>query len=96
MHAGRYAQTVEICRPLAEVFAFVNEPGNYPFRGTFDLEPAGAGTRLTWVVEVSGLATRLGGPLVGRAVQRELRANTERLKALLERDRSSIAIRRTP
>jgi len=55
-----------------------------PFRGTFELEPSDAGTRFTWIVETRGTASRLGGPLVGRATKRELEANTWRLKQILE------------
>ncbi len=144
--AATYEHTVEIERPVDEVFEYVTDAGNYPrwqpslvavrprserrltvgsavtetrrflgremettwtctehepctrstietddgpvpFRGTFLLEPAAEGTRFTWVVEVRGAATRLGGPLVGRAVRRELQTNTARLKELLERGR---------
>jgi uncharacterized protein YndB with AHSA1/START domain len=60
------------------------DDGPVPFRGTFLLEPAAEGTRFTWTVEVRGAATRLGGALVGRAVRRELQANSKRLKELLE------------
>lgn len=60
--------------------------GPVPFRGTFVIEPSPAGTRFTWTVETRGAASRLGGPLVGRATKRELAANAGRLKELLERD----------
>lgn len=60
------------------------DDGPVPFRGTFLLEPTAEGTRFTWRVEVRGAAPRLGGPLVGRAVRRELHANTAHLKELLE------------
>ena len=140
---GTYRHAIEIERPVAEVFAFVTEPSNYPrwqpslvevrphspgplrvgntatevrrflgrevettwtcvehqpvsrsaiesddgpvpFRGTFVLEPHDRGTRLTWIVETRGAASRLGGPLVGKATKSELEANCERLKELLE------------
>ena len=58
--------------------------GPVPFRGTFELEPSGAGTTFTWTVETWGAAARLGGPLAGLATKRELAANAVRLKALLE------------
>ena len=141
-----YEHTVEIRRPVDEVFAFVTQPLNYPrwqpslvelrahspgplrvgteatevrrflgrelettwtcvehepyarsaiesadgpvpFRGTFVLEPLGGSTRFTWTVETSGAASRLGGPLLGRATRSELAANVGRLKELLERGR---------
>jgi hypothetical protein len=88
-----YSYTTEIERRVAAVFAFVTDPAGYidsdhgpvPFRGTFALEPCAAGTRFTWTVELSGAASRLAGPLVGRATKGELRANSDRLKALLEK-----------
>ena len=142
---GSYQHAIEIERPVAEVFAFVTEPSNYPrwqpslvevrphspgplrvgsmatevrrflgrevettwtcveheptsrsaiesddgpvpFRGTFVLEPSDWGTRFTWIVQTRGAASRVGGPLVGRATKAELEANCGRLKALLERD----------
>jgi carbon monoxide dehydrogenase subunit G len=58
--------------------------GPVPFKGTFVLEPSGGGTRFTWTVETRGAASRLGGPLVGRATRRELAANAGRLKELRE------------
>jgi carbon monoxide dehydrogenase subunit G len=58
--------------------------GPVPFKGTFILEPTGGGTRFTWTVETRGAASRLGGPLVGRTTRGELKANSARLKALLE------------
>jgi uncharacterized protein YndB with AHSA1/START domain len=140
-----YSHTVEIGRPLEEVFAFVTDPAGYPlwqpslvsvephgrgplrlgseatevrrflgremettwtcvehvpcrrstiecadgpvpFRGTFELEPADAGTLFTWTVETWGAAARLGGPLAGLATKRELAANAGRLKELLEEE----------
>jgi ligand-binding SRPBCC domain-containing protein len=60
------------------------EDGPVPFRGTFELEPAGGETVFTWTVETWGAASRLGGPLAGLATKRELAANAGRLKELLE------------
>ena len=60
--------------------------GPVPFRGTFELEPAGAGTGFTWTVETWGAAARLAGPLAGLATKRELAANAGRLKELLEEE----------
>ena len=64
--------------------AIESEDGPVPFKGTFVLEALGRGTRFTWIVETRGAASRLGGPLVGRATRRELEANSRRLKELLE------------
>jgi uncharacterized protein YndB with AHSA1/START domain len=58
--------------------------GPVPFRGTFELEPAAGGTRFTWTVETWGAALRLAGPLAGLATRRELAANADRLRRLLE------------
>ena len=145
-----FQHTIEIQRPVAEVFAFITEPANYPrwqptlmaiephspgplrvgstatevrrflgremqttwtcvehepltrsaieshdgpvpFRGTFDLEPVDGATRFTWTVETRGAATRLAGPLVGRATRRELEASSGRLKELLESQTAVLA-----
>jgi carbon monoxide dehydrogenase subunit G len=60
------------------------DEGPVPFRGTFELEPTAGGTRFTWTVETWGAASRLAGPLAGRATRRELETNSSRLKLLLE------------
>ncbi len=83
---GRQLETTWICvehRPCS-VSAIESDDGPVPFRGTFALEPCAAGTRFTWTLELSGAASRLAGPLVGRATRSELRTNSDRLKALLE------------
>ncbi len=84
---GRELETTWTCvehRPCS-VSAIESDDGPVPFRGTFALEPCAGGTRFTWTVELSGAASRLAGPLVGRATKGELRANSDRLKALLEK-----------
>ena len=52
---------------------------------TFELEPAGAGTRVRFslVLELSG-ALRFAGPVVRGRAEREARDNLERLKKLVE------------
>jgi carbon monoxide dehydrogenase subunit G len=52
---------------------------------TFELEPAGAGTRvrLSLLLELSG-ALRFGGRMIRGRAEREARDNLERLKQLLE------------
>jgi uncharacterized protein YndB with AHSA1/START domain len=143
----RFEHTVEIGRPVEEVFAFVTEPGNLarwqpslmdvrperrgplrpgvevtevrrflgrvmettwvctehrpsrraviqsdegpvPFRGTFELEPAGPGTRFTWTLEAGGLAARVANAFAAGIARQELAANTLRLKQLLEDHRA--------
>jgi uncharacterized protein YndB with AHSA1/START domain len=83
---GRELETTWTCvehRPCTRS-AIECDEGPVPFRGTFELGPAGAGTRFTWTVELSGPAARLAGPLAGRATRKELEANAGRLKRLLE------------
>jgi carbon monoxide dehydrogenase subunit G len=83
---GREMETTWTCVEHEPVrrSAIESADGPVPFRGTFQLEPHGRGTRFTWTVETWGAASRLGGPLVGRATKRELEANASRLKELLE------------
>jgi carbon monoxide dehydrogenase subunit G len=90
---GREVETTWTCvehEPVSRS-AIETDDGPVPFRGTFKLEPFGGGTRLTWSVETWGAASRLGGPLVGRATRRELEANARRLKQLLEGELASLA-----
>ncbi len=138
-----FEHSVEILRPVTEVFAFVTEPRNYPrwqpslvavyphrrgslrpgsevtevrrffgrevetvftcteceppalvtiespegpvpFRATFELAPAGEGTRFPWRVETRGAAARLAGPVGAGATRGELARNAAKLKGLLE------------
>jgi hypothetical protein len=83
---GRELETTWTCvehRPCTRT-AIECADGPVPFRGTFELEASRAGTRFTWIVELSGPAARLAGPLAGRATRRELAANAGHLKRLLE------------
>ncbi len=85
---GREVETTWTCvehEPVSRSTIEADD-GPVPFRGTFVLEPSGGGTRLTWTVLTRGAASRLGGPLVGRATRRELEANARRLKEILEAD----------
>jgi carbon monoxide dehydrogenase subunit G len=85
---GRELETTWTCvehRPCTRS-AIECDDGAVPFRGTFELEPSGAGTKFTWTVETWGAAARLGGPLAGLATKRELAVNAGRLKALLEKE----------
>ena len=81
---GRELETTCVEHRPCSVSAIESDDGPVPFRGTFALEPCAAGTRFTWTLELSGAASRLAGPLVGRATRSELRTNSDRLKALLE------------
>jgi carbon monoxide dehydrogenase subunit G len=83
---GREVETTWTCveHEPHERSAIQTDEGPVPFKGTFVLEALGARTRFTWIVETRGPAARLGGPLVGAATKRELRANVSRLKELLE------------
>jgi uncharacterized protein YndB with AHSA1/START domain len=59
--------------------------GPVPVDGRWDLEPAGAGTRLSFTA--TGRARgpmRLLEPLLGRAIRRQMRADHERLRQALE------------
>jgi len=83
---GREVETTWTCvehDPVSRS-AIESDEAAVPFRGTFVLEPLEGATRLTWTVETRGAASRLGGPLVGRATRRELEANARRLKEILE------------
>jgi carbon monoxide dehydrogenase subunit G len=83
---GRELETTWTCvehRPSARS-AIECGDGPVRFRGTFELEPSRAGTHFTWIVELSGPAARLAGPLAGRATRRELEANSGELKRLVE------------
>jgi carbon monoxide dehydrogenase subunit G len=88
---GRELETTWTCveHEPSRRSAIESDDGPVPFRGTFLLEPAGGGTRFTWTVETRGAASRLGGPLVGRATRRELETNADRLKRLLEGARAA-------
>lgn len=67
------------------LFEIVSRGGPVRARATFELTPAGAGTRvdLALVLELSGPLRFAGGMVRGRA-EREARENLERLKELLE------------
>ena len=63
-----------------------DDEGPVPFKGTFELEPSGAGgTSFKWTVETPGpRAIKVPGAIVGRMVKRQLATDSERLKELLE------------
>ena len=67
------------------LFEIVSHASPVRASATFELEPAGAGTRvrLTLLLELSG-ALRFAGPMVRGRAEREARDNLERLKKLLE------------
>ena len=63
-----------------------SDEGPVPFRGTWELEPAGGATRFTWTLEAGGLAARLAGAVAARLARDELAGDTLRLKQLLEQN----------
>jgi carbon monoxide dehydrogenase subunit G len=83
---GREIETTWTCvEHLPASRSTIESPdGPVPFRASFDLAPAGTGTRFTWTVETGGTAARLAGPLVARSTRRELETNAGCLKRLLE------------
>ena len=83
---GREVETTWTCveHVPASRSTIESPDGPVPFRATFDLTPAGDGTRFTWTVETAGAASRLAGPLVARTTRRELETNAGCLKELLE------------
>jgi carbon monoxide dehydrogenase subunit G len=84
---GRKMETTWTCTEHEDCTrsSIEDDEGAVPFRGTFELEPKGQGTRFRWTVETAGpRGIRVPGAIVGAAVRRELAANCERLKQLLE------------
>ncbi len=85
---GRVMETTWVCtehRPSRRS-VIESEEGPVPFRGTWELEPAGPGTRFTWTLEAGGLAARVASAIAARMTREELAANTLRLKQLLEQN----------
>lgn len=79
------AEIVEFDRPRRSAVRVISGP--VPGASTYAFEPVGsaaAATRLTVTLELEGRAFRLAGPLVARAVRRELDGNLAALKRLLE------------
>jgi uncharacterized protein YndB with AHSA1/START domain len=85
---GRVMETTWVCtehRPSRRS-VIESDAGPVPFRGTWELEPAGPGTRFTWTLEAGGLAARVASAVAARMTREELAANTLRLKHLLEQN----------
>ena len=85
---GRVMETTWVCtehRPSRRS-VIESDEGPVPFRGTWELEPSGPGTRFTWTLEASGLAARVASAVAARMTREELAANTLRLKQLLEQN----------
>jgi carbon monoxide dehydrogenase subunit G len=85
---GRVMETTWVCtehRPSRRS-VIESDAGPVPFRGTWELEPAGPGTRFTWTLEAGGLAARVASAVAARRTREELAANTLRLKQLLEQN----------
>ncbi len=67
------------------LLAYETRGGPFPFRGTFEVEPLGPGTRLTAVFEATPTGMfRLIGPVFRTLVQRQLGADLGSLKRQLE------------
>jgi hypothetical protein len=84
---GRKMETTWTCteHEPCERSSIEEDEGVVPFRGTFELEALGDGTLFTWTVETPGpRGIRVPGAIVGRMVRRQLAADSERLKELLE------------
>ena len=84
---GREMETTWTCTEHEDCTrsSIEDEEGEVPFRGTFELERRGEGTRLRWTVQTAGpRRIKVPGQIVGVAVRRELAADCERLKELLE------------
>lgn len=59
--------------------------GPVPFTGTYEVERADGGTRFTWAMEGEpGGFFKVAEPLVARVISRQVRADMETLKDLLE------------
>ena len=83
---GRVMETTWICtehRPSRRS-VIESDEGPVPFRGIWELEPAGPSTRFKWTLEAGGLAARLGSALAARRARPELAADTQRRPGLLE------------
>jgi hypothetical protein len=85
---GRKMETTWTCTEHEDCTrsSIEDDEGPVPFRGTFELEPRGQSTRFRWTIETAGpRGIKVPGAIVGVAVKRELAANCERLKELLEK-----------
>jgi hypothetical protein len=85
---GRVMETTWICtehRPSRRS-VIESDAGPVPFRGIWELEPNGRGTRFKWTLQAGGLAARVASAVCARKAHQELAADTLRLKALLEQN----------
>ncbi len=84
---GRKMETTWTCteHEPCERSSIEEDEGLVPFKGTFELEDLDGVTLFTWVVETPGpRGIKVPGAIVGRMVKRQLAADSERLKELLE------------
>jgi len=87
---GRRMETTWTCteHEPCERSSIEEDEGLVPFKGTFELEALGGSTLFTWTVETPGpRGIKVPGAIVGRMVRRQLAADSERLKELLEEGR---------
>jgi hypothetical protein len=79
----------EHTRPIR--FAFESEGNEGRFRHTFDLEPAGEGTRVTktFIVLRTGRLVALATPAFALIGPRNMRKDLQRIKACLESQRTA-------
>jgi len=87
---GQVMETTWICTEHSPSRRSVieSDQGPVPFRGIWELEPAGGATRFTWTLQTGGLAGRLAGAVTKRLAREELADDTLRLKQLLEHNRA--------
>jgi uncharacterized membrane protein len=84
---GRKMETTWTCTEHEpyERSSIEEEEGLVPFKGTFEFEALGESTLFTWTVETPGpRGIKVPSAIVGRMVRRQLAADSERLKELLE------------
>jgi uncharacterized protein YndB with AHSA1/START domain len=85
----RIESTLEVTEHVPSTRSSVRLDGPIKARGTYELEPAGTGTRLRWILDAeSGLGGlylgRITDPLVTFVFRRRTRADLRRLKETLE------------
>lgn len=85
----RIESTLEVTEHKPSTRSSVRLDGPVKARGTYELEPAGTGTRFKWILDaepgLGGLYLgRITDPLVTFVFRRRIRSDLERLKSRLE------------